>query len=306
MILISLNIRGVGGLLKLASLRRLLDKHRPTVIFLQETLVDAEVARNFFFALRPDWMACAASSIGTSGGLLAAWDPLYFDFTPMLSPGGILLTGTCLELNTSLTLLNTYGPCLERRLFWEKLDRLGLLAIKDLIIAGDLNLTLSSKEIWGDKAKTDPLATFFTSLFTKNALVDLEPAELLPTWRNGRAGSSGIEKRLNAFLISEDLLNPSHLARAWIDLPYLSDHTPICLQLGKGNLGSSYPFKFNSAWLLEPAFDQIVRSVWSDSSHSLPGDAQGNLVRKLKCLKANTISWLKRKKAQDATISKQT
>jgi exonuclease III len=90
MILISLNIRGVGGLLKLASMRRLLDKIRPTVIFLQETLVEAEAARNFLFALRPDWMVCAASSIGNSGGLLAAWDPLHFDFTPLLSPGGIL------------------------------------------------------------------------------------------------------------------------------------------------------------------------------------------------------------------------
>ena len=115
----------------------------------------------------------------------------------MLSPGGILLTVTYLELNTSLTLLNTYGPCLDCRIFWEKLDCLGLLAIKDLIIAGDLNLTLISMEIWGDKAKTDPLSTFFTSLFTKNALVDLEPTELLPTWHNGRAGSSGIEKCLD-------------------------------------------------------------------------------------------------------------
>jgi hypothetical protein len=213
---------------------------------------------NFLFSLRPDWMVCAASLIGNSGGLLAAWDPNFFDFSPVLSPGGILLAGTCLELNTSLTLPNTYGPCMDCRPFWEKLDRLGLLAIKDLIIAGDLNLTLSSKEIWGDRAKLDPLADFFKSLFSKNALVDLESVELLPTWRNGRSGSSCIEKCLDRFLVTEDLITPTRMTRAWIDPPYLSDHVPICLQIGKGKLGTKYSFKFNPSWLLEPAFDQRV------------------------------------------------
>jgi hypothetical protein len=203
-------------------------------------------------------MVCVASSIGNSGGLLAAWDPNFFDFSSVLSPGGILLAGTYLELNTSLTLLNTYGPCLDHRHFWEKLDCLGLLAIKDIIIAGALNLMLSSKEIWGDRAKMDPLAIFFKSLFTKNALVDLESTELLPTWRNGRSGSSCIEKRLDRFLISEEMLTPTHMTRAWIDLPYLSDHVPICLQIGKGKLGTNYPFKFNPSSLLQPAFDRIV------------------------------------------------
>jgi len=147
MILISLNIKRVGGLLKLASLRRLLDKIRPTVLFLQETLVKAEDARSFLSILRPNWMVCATNSIGNSCGLLAAWDPLHFDFTLMLSPRGILLTGTCFKLNSSLTLLNTYGPYLECRLFWEKLDSLGLLAIKDIIIVRDLKFTLNTKEI---------------------------------------------------------------------------------------------------------------------------------------------------------------
>jgi hypothetical protein len=49
MILLSLNIRGVGGPLKLASMRRLLDKIHPTVILLQETLVDVEAAMEFSF-----------------------------------------------------------------------------------------------------------------------------------------------------------------------------------------------------------------------------------------------------------------
>jgi hypothetical protein len=99
MILLSLNIRGVGGPLKLASMRRLLEKSLPTIIFLQETLVDASTARDFMHLLRPNWMTCAASSVGNSGGLLASWDPSLFDFFPMLSPGGILLSGTCFELN---------------------------------------------------------------------------------------------------------------------------------------------------------------------------------------------------------------
>jgi exonuclease III len=47
MILLSLNIRGVGGTLKYASLRRLLNRTNPDIIFLQETLVDEKKARLF-------------------------------------------------------------------------------------------------------------------------------------------------------------------------------------------------------------------------------------------------------------------
>jgi hypothetical protein len=194
MILLSLNIRGVGGPLKQASLRRLLDLYKPTVIFLQETLVDADTARDFMHLLRPTWMICAASSVGNSGGLLASWDPSFFDFFPFLSPGGILLSGHCFELKADINLLNVYGPCTDRKVFWQRIDDLGLLAAKNLIMAGDLNLTTSAEEIWGARAQIDPLRSFFNHIFHKNALVDLKPAELLPTWRNGRKGTTSITK----------------------------------------------------------------------------------------------------------------
>jgi exonuclease III len=50
MILLSLNIKGVGGALKSASLRRLLNRTNPNIIFLQETLVDEKKARSFMNA----------------------------------------------------------------------------------------------------------------------------------------------------------------------------------------------------------------------------------------------------------------
>jgi hypothetical protein len=52
----------------MASMRILLSKTHPNVIFLQETLVAAEKERNFMYILRPEWMICAVSSVGKSGG----------------------------------------------------------------------------------------------------------------------------------------------------------------------------------------------------------------------------------------------
>jgi exonuclease III len=52
MLFLSLNIRGIGGALKLASVRRVLDKTRPEIVLFQETMVLAGKARDFMFKLQ--------------------------------------------------------------------------------------------------------------------------------------------------------------------------------------------------------------------------------------------------------------
>ena len=144
MILLSLNIQGVGGSLKFASMRNFLSKTQPNVFFLQETLVVGEKERNFMYMLKPKWMICVVSSVEKSGGILVSWDPNFFDLVLILGCGGIFLSGTSLADKRKVSFLNVYGPCQDRKNFWEKVDGRGLLDHGDLIMDGDVNFTINS------------------------------------------------------------------------------------------------------------------------------------------------------------------
>jgi len=187
-------------------MRILLPKTLPDIIFLQETLVSEETARSFVISLRPDWLVFVVNSFGKSGGLLVAWDPKVFILTPFLSCGGILLIGLCVSDHRRINFLNVYGSCFEHKLFWEKVDGMGLLEKGDLVIARDLNFTSTVDEVWGMTTLYNSLELFFKELFRRNQLIDILRVEFAPTWRNGRFGADEILKRLDRFLVFEDLL----------------------------------------------------------------------------------------------------
>jgi len=115
-------------------------------------------------ALRPSWVTCALNDFGTSGGLLVSWDPTIYDLVPFITIGGILLTGTSINDNRDLTLLNVYGPCMERIKFWKLIVESGLLDIKNLIIVGDLNFVSSQRNFGGVPPRKLHL-TVFTRIF---------------------------------------------------------------------------------------------------------------------------------------------
>jgi len=146
MILLTLNIRGIGGTLKAASIYRLLDCSRPDIVFLQETLSDEKKARDFLLQLRLSWDATTVNSLGTSWGLLVAWDPNIFELKPFLTICGILLIGSYASTKKELAFLNIYGPCKDRQQFWSTFAKSGFHTIPNIIIAGELNFILSSEE----------------------------------------------------------------------------------------------------------------------------------------------------------------
>jgi hypothetical protein len=87
------------------------------------------------------------------------------DFKAYVTAAGILLEGPVKDLNQSLKLLNCYGPYSERQAFWETVKEEGLFNESNLVMGGDLNLTTSCREVWGDSARVDPLQLYFSQLF---------------------------------------------------------------------------------------------------------------------------------------------
>ena len=50
-------------------------------------------------------------------------------------------------------------------MFWEVVVVSGILNDHSLIIAGDMNLTLSVDETWGENKVIDPMAYYFIDIF---------------------------------------------------------------------------------------------------------------------------------------------
>jgi len=161
MILFFMNIIGVGGPLNVASMRRLLSKKSPDILFLQETLISEEKARLFVNSFRLEWIVCVVNDLGKPSAIMVAWDPKVFYINAFLIYGGILLTCLCVPEKRRINFLNGYGLCTERKRFLEKVEGKGLLAKGDLIIVGDLNFTSSVFELRGYTSLLDPLVAFF-------------------------------------------------------------------------------------------------------------------------------------------------
>jgi len=130
------------------------------------------------------------------------WDATKFDLHTYMCCGGFLLSGTCKWNNLQISFLNSYGPCQNRKYFWDKVETCGLLDLHNLILAGGLNFTTNSNEIWGDTGIQDPLATYFNTLCQSHGLIDCPPTAISPTLCNDGSIHDSISKHLDHFYVS--------------------------------------------------------------------------------------------------------
>eukprot|EP00253_Pinus_taeda_P006521 PITA_06521 len=207
----------------------------------------------------------ATYATGRSGGLAIFWDPRMENLKAFSRSMGILLVGDIRGIPGRSHILNVYAPYKEKEGFWNTMEVLGILIAPSLILAGDLNSTLGIEKLWGQSKVVDKMAEKLREIFLVHNLIDVFPPKNAPTWDNGRSGNKYIAKRLDTFLVHEDMIEKMGDVRSLIVENYVSDHCLITLLWNSFDARNTEEGTFSSEsfinrpWLLKTEVKQWER-----------------------------------------------
>jgi hypothetical protein len=127
------------------------------------------------------------------------------------------------NLAKPLAIINIYKPYVDRIPFWDNLANSGAFNDPLTLVGGDFNFTLNLREVWRPNLRRDTQCRLISSFLAKHRLIDLEPLKLTPTWRNFKVREGVVSKRLDHFLVSEQLFNCSFTLKTWVSTGGISD-----------------------------------------------------------------------------------
>lgn len=76
----------------------------------------------------------------------------------------------------------------------------------NLVIGVDLNFPLGLSETWGPSTHVNPLSNFFSKKISDKKLMDINLINPRPTCRNRKTGEARVAKRLDRFLMREEVV----------------------------------------------------------------------------------------------------
>jgi hypothetical protein len=153
---------------------------------------------------------------------------------------------------------------------------------ENLILAGDLNVTLALSEKKGGTPVRDPAREWVEDILLDWDLEDIKPSKGKFTWNNKREGPRHIATRLDRFLVHSSFLTLGLFASSEILQAYTLDHKPISLSLTLGENLGPIPFHFCPLWVTSEGFLELVLESWKKSVSGSPSFIWKEKLRRLK------------------------
>jgi len=291
---ISWNCRGLGTKSKEEALEDIIRINKPDILLVQETKMEDSTLHQAAKSFWKKGQGRAISSRGASGGIATFWDTSKYDLINEERSSHWLFTKfNHIESGTQVSLFNLYVPILysEKKSCWDTLvNFLNMHNPRNIILAGDLNVTLATEEKKGGSLVRDQAREWVEDIILSWDLLDIKPLIGMFTWTNKRLGPGHIAARLDRFLVHSDFLSSGLRASSKILPNCTSDHKPILLDLSlEPNLGP-IPFRFSPLWILQCDFQNVVADSWSVPIHGSPSFSW---EQKLKRLKKDLKAWAK-------------
>jgi len=111
--------------------------NQPTIILLQETMVEEALVTKMLEALIPSWNFIGSNSFGWSRGLEIGWNTKLVKVTNSSALDSCLGVDLQMEgLGKELRILNVYSPYTDWAAFWASLQNKQLLISTFLILGG--------------------------------------------------------------------------------------------------------------------------------------------------------------------------
>eukprot|EP00253_Pinus_taeda_P033119 PITA_33119 len=265
--LVSWNCRGLGNPTKAEAIKDLLKMEPTDILMLQERKVEGEILLNTSNTKWKFDSGKVVSARGMAGGIAS---------------------------NLNLALFNMYVPVHyeEKKECWKTLSEfLDHINPRNIVIGGDLNIILDSKEKRGGIYSRDPFLTTVENMILQRDLVDFKLVKGKYTWTSNRIGDNHIAAMLDRFLISSSIMMGKRIVINKILPKLTSDHKPVLLCLKEEEDLGPLPFRFSLLWAEREGFFEIVQTAWRIDVSGSPSYVR---EQKMKNAKKALKEWIKK------------
>lgn len=144
------NVKGLGRREKRRVVKSLVFKHKPMLVFLQETKLSS-FDSSILFSIGGSWLGreVGVDAVGVAGGLISMWNKDQFNVTDCITNSRcIIITGELIDKKEMMVFFNVYAANVEceRLELWDFILQAQVSLPFHWCIGGDFNTVLDKFE----------------------------------------------------------------------------------------------------------------------------------------------------------------
>jgi hypothetical protein len=262
--ILSWNCRGLAQSSTIRSLRDLIRKNNPYIIFLSETKTASPTTSSFLIQLGNN-MNVQAPPSGSRGGLFLAWKN-DINLSDFYVSHDMICAWCSSDSHTIKWLISfVYGPPYQKSNsdFWTTLAAFVDNCDFPWFCIGDFNAITAQHDKLGGRPFQMFSRNTFSFFMNQFGMIDLGFSGNPYTWSNHRQGLCLIKELLDRGIATNQWIQhfPSFSVT---HLPaHNSDHNPLLLDTSSRSPSLPCPFRFEEFWTRDPTCGVVINEAWS-------------------------------------------